>query len=336
MPLVSVLRSRVAAGALATLACAIHIGIASAAGLASKAAEPGEVQMGMNPWIGYGPWIIADQKGLFKKNGLKDVKLVNFTEDKDRMAAFASGQIDFMNIPAHEALQLIENGIHLKIVLLLDFSLAADAIVADNVKSVADLKGKQVAYEESSTSDILLNHALAKNGMTLADIQRVPMPAAQAGSALVAGRVPVAVTYEPYLSAAMAQNKNAKLIYTAGEAPGLISDVLVVSDKAIKEKPGQIMALVRSWADAMAAYNHDVKAGRAMIAKGVGSPVDNLETAFNGVQFYDVAQNKVSLAGDFGTKTLPEVSEAALLAKILKTKVPTAGVVDDSFVKAAP
>jgi len=336
MPSVSVLRSRIAACVFATLACAVHMGNAAAADLAHAAVEPGELQMGMNPWIGYGPWIIAEQKGLFRKNGLNDVKLVNFNEDKDRLAAFASGQIDFMNLPAHGALQLIESGIPLKVVLLLDFSLAADAIVADNVKSVADLKGKQVAYEESSTSDLLLNHALAKNGMTLADIERVPMPAAQAGSALVAGRVPVAVTYEPYLSAAMAQNKNARLIYTAGEAPGLISDVLVVSDKALREKPGQIMALIKSWKDAMAAYNQDVKAGRAMIAKGVGSPVEELETAFNGVQFYDVQQNKASLAGDFGAKTLPEVDEAAVLSKILQAKVPTQGVVDDQFVQAVP
>ncbi|RJX77840.1 ABC transporter substrate-binding protein [Pseudomonas sp. LS-2] len=336
MSVVSVLRNRLMFCAFSALACVLSPATTWANDLASQAVEPGAIDLGMNPWIGYGPWIIAEKKGLYKKNGLQNVKLVSFTEDKDRMAAFASGRIDFMNIPAHTALQLIENGIGLKIVLLLDYSLAADAIVADNVKSVADLKGKQVAYEESSTSDILLNHALAKNGLSLADIERVPMPAAQAGSALVAGRVPVAVTYEPYLSAAMAQNKNAKLIYTAGEAPGLISDVLVVSDKALKEKPGQIMALIKSWKDAMSVYKQDVKAGREVIASGVGSPVEELETAFNGVQFYDVAENKTSLASDFGAKVLPEVSQAAVLSKILQANVPTQGIVDDRFVRAVP
>ena len=43
-----------------------------------------------------------------------------------------------------------------------------------------------------------------------------------------AGKVPVAVTYEPYLTTAMKQNAKVKRIYAASVEPGLISDVLVV------------------------------------------------------------------------------------------------------------
>ena len=46
--------------------------------------------------------------------------------------------------------------------------------------------------------------------MTIADIQKVPMPAADAGAALIAGKVPVAVTYEPYLTLAMQQNPRSR------------------------------------------------------------------------------------------------------------------------------
>jgi NitT/TauT family transport system substrate-binding protein len=334
MPFVSAVRSRFAACVFLTLGCAMSVGQAMADDLTAKAAEPGELRLGLDPWIGYGPWLIADQKGIFKKNGLNDVRLENFNEDKDRMAAFASGQVDFMNVPAHTALHLVESGVKLKIVLLLDFSLSADAVIADNVKSIADLKGKKVAYEESSTSDILLNYALAQGGMSLKDVVRVPMPAAQAGAALVAGQVPVAVTYEPYLSAAMAQNKDTHLIYTAGQAPGLISDVLVVSDKALAEKPGQVMALVKSWNDAMNEYKQHTKASRALIAKGVGSSEVQLETAFNGVQFYDVNQNKTTLGGDFSSRVLPEILKSAVQANILKGDANTASLVDSRFVKA--
>ena len=94
-------------------------------------------------------------------------------------------------------------GLPIKIVALLDVSKTADAIISDGtVTDIKGLKGKQVAYEEGTTSDILLNYALGQNGMTIADIQKVPMPAADAGAALIAGKVPVAVTYEPYLTLA--------------------------------------------------------------------------------------------------------------------------------------
>ena len=66
--------------------------------------------------------------------------------------------------------------------------------------------------------------------VTIADVQKVPMPAADAGSALIAGKVPVAVTYEPYLTLAMQQNNKVKMLYSAGENPGLISDVFVVRE----------------------------------------------------------------------------------------------------------
>lgn len=332
MSFVSAIRQRMAACVL-VMSC-LTTPFVQAEDLSQIKPESTDLRMGLNAWIGYGPWLIAQQKGLFKKNGLDGVQISNFNEDKDRLAAFASGQIDFMNLPTQAVLQLAESGVAVKIVLLLDFSLDADAIIADKVASIADLKGKRVAYEESSTSDILLNYALAKNGMSIADIERVPMSASQAGTALVAGQVPVAVTYEPYISAAMAANPDVKLLYSAGAEPGLISDVLVVSERAWKEKRGQIMALVRSWQDAIAEYQKDVPAGRQMIAKGVGSPVSDLETAFNGVQFYSVADNQQALSGTFSQKTLGDVKQAAQLAKIISSDVDTTNLIDDSFVKA--
>ena len=113
------------------------------------------------------------------------------------------------------------------------------------VAGIKDLKGKQVAFEEGTTSDILLKYALDKNGMSIADVMPVPMPAADAGSALIAGRVPVAVTYEPYLTTALNQNKDMRLLYTAGEDPGLISDVFVVRTDVLKSRPGQVIAMLK-------------------------------------------------------------------------------------------
>ena len=46
-----------------------------------------------------------------------------------------------------------------------------------------------------------------------------------AGAAAIAGRVDAAVTYEPYLTVALKQGKGFHLIYTAGQRPGIISDL---------------------------------------------------------------------------------------------------------------
>jgi ABC-type nitrate/sulfonate/bicarbonate transport system substrate-binding protein len=197
----------------------------ASAGAVACTPEAGTFRMGTEPWLGYGPWWVAEDKELFAQNGL-DVKVSSFTTDDEINAALAAGQIDGANIATHTAMRLAQAGTPLTAVLVLDQSNTADAaLAAAPVASIADLKGKKVAYEEGTTSDILLRYALSQNGMTIDDIVKVPTSAADAGTAAIAKRVDAAVTYEPYLTAALQQDPSFKLIYTADEKPGLISDV---------------------------------------------------------------------------------------------------------------
>lgn len=319
----------------ATLMTALA-GPARAAGPIPTTPEPGTLRMGIEPWLGYGQWYVAQDKGLFAQQGLGKVEIVNFAEDKDLNAALASGQLDVANIATHTAMGMVAAGLPVKAIMLLDFSLSADAVIAGkDIKSVADLKGKDVAFEQGTTSDILLNYALAQNGMTIADVRPVPMPAADAGSALLAGRVPAAVTYEPYIAAARKQDPNLSLVYTAGKDPGLISDVLVVRDDVIKSRPGQVLALVKAWGAALQAYDADKAAGRKIIAVGVGATPEELASAFDGVRYYGLAENKTSFAGDFSTKTFADVLRAAKQAGLVTKDVTAAEMLDPEFVAAA-
>jgi NitT/TauT family transport system substrate-binding protein len=322
-------------------AVALCLGLAAMPALADEPIptkpEAGTFKLGLEPWLGYGQWQIAAAEGIFAKNGLEKVELVNFTEDKDINAALASGQIDGANIATHTAMAMAAAGLPIKIVMLEDISMSADAIIAGkDINSIADLKGKQVAFEQGTTSDILLNYALQANGMTIADVQIVPMPAADAGSALIAKRVPVAVTYEPYLTIARKQDPDVKLLYTAGEDPGLVSDVLVIRDEVLKSKPGQVLALVKSWDQAVQYYKAHTSEGREIIAKSVGSTLADLETAFDGVRYYSLAENKQALQGDFSAKTFADVLQAAKKAGILTKDVSAAELIDPRFVAAAP
>jgi NitT/TauT family transport system substrate-binding protein len=320
-------------------AAALMMGAAGRAALGQDipaAPESGPVKMGIEPWLGYGQWHIAAKKDYFKQVGLESVEIINFNTDADINAALAAGQLQCGNIATHTAMNFIAAGLPLKIVALLDVSKTADAMVSDgSVTDVKGLKGKQVAYEEGTTSDILLNYALSQNGMTIADIQKVPMPASDAGSALIAGKVPVAVTYEPYLTLAMQQNPKVKMIYSAGENPGLISDVFVVREEFLKEKPGQIVALLKAWDLALADYRKDTAGGRAIIAQAVGAKPEELATAFEGVVYYSLAENKTELGGNFSSKVIPEVHAAARTAGILQKDVDLTAAIDSRFVDAA-
>lgn len=296
--------------------------------LSACSSQPNEavttVRIGTQPWIGYGPWWIAKEKGLFEANGLT-VELVDFIEDKEVNAAFASGNMDAANLATHTAIKLFAAGVDLRIVLLEDASYEADAILApSSVTSIADLCGKKVAYEEGTTSDLLLNYALLQNGVELSELEPIFMPASDAGATLIAGQVDVAVTYEPYISAALAENTDLRLLYTAAERPGLISDVLVVRADL---DPDITAKLLKVWDEALAFYNENPDEAREIIARNVGSTPEELVTAFDGVKFYSLAENKVLFAGDL-MSTLEDVLEVSQAIGLVTTPIDLNKVVD--------
>ena len=257
------------------------------------------VKIGLQPWLGYGPLWIAEQQGFFEKNGV-DVELINFTWDQDVAAALASGNIQVISAATNTVILNINNGVALKGFMVMDGSTTADAVLAgNNIASIAELKGKKVAYELGSTSDLLINYALNSNGLTIADVEAVPLAAADAGLALIAGRVDVAVTYEPYISAALAQGPHFKVLYTAGEKPGLISDVLAADASFIADNQDDLVGIIKAWNEAVTFLRDNPEAGGKIIADAVGSPIEEFNTAFAGVHLYDTTENAAMLKGDF-------------------------------------
>lgn len=308
---------------------------AASSGIPDKP-EPGPIRIALEPWLGYGLWEVAQAKGIFAKHGLHDVKLLMFTEDKDLDTAFAGGRADVGCIATNTAMSMTTAGIDLKAVLLMDYSNTADAILAPkSITSVKQLKGQAIAYEEGSTSDVLLHYALHSAGMSIKDIKKVPMPAADAGTAMLAGRVKVAVTYEPYISSVLAQGKGYHRLFTAGVDPGLISDVLIVSRKMREKKPGQIVALLKSWQEAYQYYQTNTHDAQAIIAKAVGSDLKDLKTAFNGVKYYSVPASLKAFKGVFGHKVFADVLQACQQAGLVQGNVTPGQMLDSRFLEAA-
>ncbi|MDL4913408.1 MAG: sulfonate ABC transporter substrate-binding protein [Enterobacterales bacterium endosymbiont of Blomia tropicalis] len=80
-------------------------------------------------------------------------------------------------------------------------------LVAKNspLKSVADLKGKKVAFQKGSSSHNLLLRALKQAGLNFTDIQPVYLTPADARAAFQQGDVDAWVIWDPYYSAALLQ-----------------------------------------------------------------------------------------------------------------------------------
>jgi len=267
-----------------------------------ESGEVTEVAIGTQPWIGYGPLWVADEKGFDLDHGV-DIKMVNFSTDQDLESGFASGKFQGASNANNTYIRLADLGIDFQVTLMEDFSLTADAIVSCNpqIKSIDDLAGAKVAFEEFSVSDVLFRHALEQAGISFDDIEYVPIPAADAGTAAVAGRVDVAVTYEPYLQAALEEGDNCKIIYTAKERPGLISDALGFSTEFTESNPDAVIGVMQAWDDAVDFYNSDTEEAQAIIAKAVGEKPDALGPSFKGIKLFDLEESQDFLENDYAT-----------------------------------
>lgn len=294
------------------------------------------VSFGTGNWVGYGPWHIAEDQGYFEENGIEVEQTVFGASD--RIAAFASGELDVANFAVHSAYLLQQQGVEFRLVALLDYSLEADGVLAGpGIDSPEDLEGLDVAFEPASASEIMMAATLEQGGLTLDDVNAVPLSAADAASAVIAGQVDAAVTYEPYISPSIADDPDLSTIFTGAEMPGIVSDILVVRDDFIEENPEAVEALIASWGASIDYFEENEQEAKAIIAEGVGAAnPEDLEDAFAGVEFFGVEDGLHELTdGDYRNDIMPMMVERAAEADIIEQPdIDLDALVDTSFLEA--
>ena len=108
-----------------------------------------------------------------------------------------------------------------KQIFQMDKCYGADGMaVRNDVKNIADLKGKTVAASAPGTAPYFtLAWILNKNGLSVKDVTVVTLEPAAAAQAFVAGQNDAAMTYEPYLSTVRDKPDAGKIIATTLDYP---------------------------------------------------------------------------------------------------------------------
>ena len=291
--------------------------------------------MGIEPWIGYAPWYIAQEKGFFAKHGLV-VNIVNFGTDADRNAALVAGKTDVSNIDAGRVVRFNADGQPAVPLFLEDASLGADAVLSDpSVTTASQLVGQTVSYEYGTTSDLLLHYYLLQNGISADTVKSENVPAANAGALLIAGKSPVVVTYQPYISEATsgANGSKAHVLFGSDKAPGLISDFLVANKDWLSTHATEAAALLAAWNDAVDYFSTNRADAVAIMAKGVGADAASLDSTLAGVKIYSGADNKTMLTSGELAKGIKMISDTMVSMGTIKTSVDFATLGDFSLLK---
>lgn len=300
------LSSRVTSGLVA--------GAIAMGGLFASAPARAEVKVGLSDWPGWVAWYVAEQKGFFKKHGA-DVKLVWFANYTDSISALSAGQLDANAQTWSDTMGPLAKGLPLKAILVNDNSAGNDAlVVGPKIKSFADLKGKSIALEEFSVSHFVLVNALAKNGMKSSDVKIVNLSAGDAAAAFIGGRVEAAVVWNPWIHQIESSGKG-RALFTSKDLPGLIPDLLVAQEKAIKSKRKDLVGMIKAWFDTVAFIQSKPDEAAAIMSKVVNMKPQEYKVFLPGTRFFDAKLNQEAL-GD-ASKPLSLLGVAPTVVKFL-------------------
>lgn len=301
-------RKRVSTPKKITLVLLAFLLVLSLAGCGSTASSQGSsgaqtasqpLKVTLPTWTGYGPLFLAQEKGFFKKHGVS-VELSIVEGLAERKQALAGGKIDGMATAQDVQTTLAAAGTPMNVVWVLDDSFGGDGILVKNgINSPTDLKGKKIAFESGSTSQLLLLTVLKKAGLTEKDVVKVQMSAGDAGAAFAAGKVDAAVTWEPWLSKGSAAN--GKVLVSTKDLPGIILDTIGFRKEVVEKRPNDVKAFVAAMADAMDYWKQNPDESNQIMAKGLKIDLKEFTGTITGLKFFDKAGNKEL----FGTKDKP-------------------------------
>jgi sulfonate transport system substrate-binding protein len=109
-------------------------------------------------------------------------------------AAFTARNIDVGFMGDTPASATVSGGIGVKTVAIAEFAGPASVLEArPGINSVADLKGRKVAFTTGTAQHALALRALATAGLTQSDVEQVDVPLNQLGTVLTSGQVDAAV-----------------------------------------------------------------------------------------------------------------------------------------------
>ena len=268
--------------------------LAVALALAGCVREPeSALRIGTNVWIGSEPLYLARELGTLDP---KAVQLVEYPSASEVLRAFRNQAIDGMVISLDELFGLAADGLQPRIILVVDVSHGADAVVArPGMRTMKDLKGKRVAVESGALGAFVLSRALALHGMQARDVKVVPLESNEQPGAFEKGQVDAAVTFDPYRDQML--RAGARTLFDSTQIPGEIVDLVAVRASVLDRQPKAVQALLAGWLSAIDYLKREPKDAARRMGIRQQTTGEQFLNALNGLHIPSREENLKMLGG---------------------------------------
>jgi len=238
-------------------------------------------------WPGYSFFYLARDQGLLPTNAIELIQTENLAASAD---ALANGQVDGAALTIDEVIQLLDKGIALQIILVLDASAGADSLlVKPEIKKLSDLKGKRIGVESSNLGTIMLTKLLEASHLSHDDIISIPMNYDHL-QAWNDQQLDGVISYDPV--SILFAKKGLKRLWDSRGIPGLIVDVLAVRVEALEKQTKSLTHLVNAHFQAQLLWQKNPIDTTYLLAKILQIPPEEIKSAFMGIDLPDASFNR--------------------------------------------
>lgn len=234
------------------------------AGCANKPAEKVGLKIGSLPRLIDLVAYVAQQEGLFEKQGVR-VEIVSFRSTAEMNTALLAGELDGIIQDVFEAVNMNKDKETVKIVGRNDMPGMFQVLVPPGspITNPAQLKGKEIATAVGTIIDYGLDEILKREGIAGKDVNKVNVPNMPLRLEMLdQGKVPVAI-FTPPLSDVGVLNGD-RVILDDGKLP-FVGPGLIFSANALKNKSDAIRLSVQAWQEAVDMVNANPGKYRALL-----------------------------------------------------------------------
>jgi NitT/TauT family transport system substrate-binding protein len=205
-------------------------------------------------WSGQGSWstlpyIVADERGFFEKEGLK-VRLITFRGTNLMLTALLAGELDYATILPFLT-GASARGLPVKILAAVTKSSSYVIISRPEIENIKALRGKKVGiYSFGSSADYAAYAALSRSGLDPnRDLTILPIGGGspERFAALASGSVDATVVTSP--SEYAAEKQGLRVLVSADELSRLVRIPLTgigATQKKMEKDPDEIVRLLRA------------------------------------------------------------------------------------------
>ena len=292
------------------------------------------LRVGTNIWIGYESLYVAEQQGYLAE---APVRLVTMRNASEVQQALHAGMLEAAALSLDEALNLVEDGLDLRVVLVMDVSHGADVVLArPGIASLQDLRGKRVGVETSALGAVMLQACLEAARLQPRDLRIIDMGIDRHAAAFREGQVDAVVTFEPVRSELL--REGATRLFDSSMAPDRIVDVLVVTTATLERDPGVVSRLIEGHFKAVSFLRAEPLRAAAIMRPRQRLPAEDIVKAFDGVRIPDIAENHRLLGSSAGGPALEPTAQRLVRLmmenKLLLEDVNVQGLADAGFLPA--